>query len=68
MRGFFTKYPGVLTVLFGYFVNFGRSGLFNGVYYNPSDEVLVGLSGIRAIDLSWDESCFGCIRGSKYDG
>ena len=67
MRSFFTKYSGVLTVLFRYFIVFGRGGLFYWVYHNSSDEVSVGLTGGRAIDLSWDESCFGCIRGSKDD-
>src|SRR6267142_4295326 len=25
------------------------------------------MTGIWAIDLSWNESCFGCVRGSEYD-
>jgi len=53
--------------LFRYFVSFGGSDLFDGIYYDPPDEVSVGLTGIWAIDLSWNESCFGCIRGSEYD-
>ena len=63
-----SEYSGVLTVLLRYFVKFGRGGLFDGIYHDSSNEVSVCLTGVRTVDLLWDESCLHGIRGSEYDG
>ena len=55
-------------VLLRYFLKFRRGGLFDGIYHDSSNEVLVSLMGIRTVDLLWDESCLRSIGSLEYDG